>query len=145
MYDSTFAADEFNFAPALFLILKPSPWGERAGVRENVVSPLNSSGLVTEQLLQLLARRVFARRDLFFGGEGAAGQFEILAKVSRCLLQNGIGPAISALVGSARIITDTIQTNAQIGVATVAGISAAGLAGQSPFPAAIVTMSGSSH
>jgi hypothetical protein len=48
-------------------------------------------------------------------------------------------------VGDTRIVTAAIQTNAKISIATMAGIATTGLAGQGPFPAAIVTMSGSSH
>ena len=63
-----------------------------------------AGGLITKELFQLLARRVFARVDSLFGGEGAAGQFEIFAKVSRRFLQNRLGPTIAALMGvSARI------------------------------------------
>jgi hypothetical protein len=80
-----------------------------------------------------------------FWGEGAAGELEILAEIARRLLENRLGATIAALLRSARIVADAVQADAQIRPAAMAAFPAAGLAGQGPFPAAMVTLSGRSH
>src|ERR1051325_9193052 len=56
------------------------------------------------------------------------------------LLRDRFGPAISTLMGHFRIVTDTIETNAQISAALMTTFAAARQSRQGPFPAAFVTM-----
>jgi hypothetical protein len=58
---------------------------------------------------------------------------------------DGIGPAVFALVGHPRIVTDAIEANLKISATFVATIVSAGHAAQFPYPAAFMAMTCSGH
>src|ERR1035437_8907544 len=98
--------------------------------------------LVAKQFFQLLARGGFALVAPGLGRPGPANKFKILAEIAHVLFQHRLGPALAALLGRARVVMRAVQTDAQVGPAFHAGLAAPRLAGQRPFLAAVVAVTG---
>jgi hypothetical protein len=60
------------------------------------------------------------------------------------LFLHRLGPPFAALLGRARVVVRAVQADAQVGSAAHAGLAASRLAGQCPFLAAVVTVTGHS-
>ena len=97
---------------------------------------------ITEQLLQLFAGRGFTGMAGCFRRPGAADKLKILAEIAQVFFQHWLGPPFAALLCHARVVMRAIQTDAQVGPAFQAAFAAPRLAGQRPFLAAIVAVSG---
>jgi hypothetical protein len=68
--------------------------------------------------------------------------FKILAEIAPVFFQHRLGPALAALLGRARVVVRAVQADAQVGPAAHAGLAASRLAGQGPFLAAVVAVTG---
>jgi hypothetical protein len=99
----------------------------------------------SQKFLELVPRRIFPRILAAFGDKRAAGEIEILAKIPHGFLKYGLRSPVAALLRRPRIVTDTVQANAQIGRAPVAALAASRLPGQRPFPSAPVANSRRTH
>ena len=56
------------------------------------------------------------------------------------LVEDGLGAAVAALLRRPGIVADAIQAHPEVGAALVAALTPSRLAGQRPFPTALVAM-----
>lgn len=97
---------------------------------------------ITEQLLKRIPGSLFPAVRGLASAPSATCKFEPFAIVAEMLVEDRFGAAVTALVRGTSVVAGAIEANAQIGAAFVAGFTAARLASESPFPAALMTMSG---
>src|SRR2546429_9711083 len=99
-----------------------------------------SARSVTQQFLQLLARR--GRATLFLRGRNkhAADKLEVFAKVANVFFEDRLRATVPALVRRARVVAQAIQANPQVGPALRTALTPPRLPGQRPFPSAFPAM-----
>ena len=67
-------------------------------------------------------------------------EVEVLAKVGSVFFCYRLGPALEALISDTTVVVDAVEADAQIFVASVAALAAAGLAIKFPLLAAVAAM-----
>src|SRR5260370_8488572 len=105
---------------------------------------MNELGLtrsIPEQFLQLLSRLVFAGVGFGFGRPLTAREGKVFAEIADALLGHGFRAAVAALMRRPRVVTDAIEAHAQVCAAAMAALAPPWLAGERPFPTAIMAMS----
>src|SRR5256886_3200769 len=99
-----------------------------------------SARSVTQQFLQLLARRGRARLFLRGRNKHAADKLEVFAKVANVFFENRFRATVPALVRRARVVAQAIQANPQVGPALRTTLTPPRLPGRRPFPSAFPAM-----
>ena len=97
---------------------------------------------IAEQFFQMRPRRFLAGQFDFFRHRFPAGKFKILAEIADVFFQHQIGAALAALLRNVWGVALAVQAHAQIRAALHADLAAAGIAGDGPRFAAVMTMSG---
>ena len=93
-----------------------------------------------------ICSRAVVSRELpaAFGVQTRRTNSKYSQKLPACFFHHRLGPAFAALLGHARVVMRAVQADAQVGPASQAAFAAPRLAGQCPFLAAVVAMTGHS-
>jgi hypothetical protein len=103
---------------------------------------IRPKSLISEQFSQLVARGRLARMLRFLRGVYAFDEVKVFAKVPGVFFGDRLGAPIAALLRRPRIVAGAVEANPQIGQALVAAFPSSRLSRESPFGAALVTMTG---
>ena len=95
---------------------------------------------VAEELLQLVARRRFARLLLRGRNKQPAGELKILAEIPDVLFKHGLRAPIAALLRRVKVVAHAVEADPQVRLALRTAFAASRLSRQRPFPSAFPAM-----